>query len=228
MKISIKQIRQLIKEELQQSNLNELSPEFLQRAAEKSKEIPGREVQTTKFQIGSEERRIAEILKNFDSFQNKEINVYFQFEGEYVKELGITKINITKDELLEVNILLKKSNKISKFYKINLNKIKVIYNKEGVEDIKFYDIENNYEINFGIDMAGAQLLTKIVKTYNPESTLTPNTILGEKTKIANKAFEYPSASQKITKVSKPIVPSTEESEGLQEIRKMIRNIIKDI
>jgi len=177
---------------INESQLNELSPELLQRAAEKAKE-QGRDVSAQKFWKASatqlykaaEKDREAN-LEPVKPFKGKTVNFYFNIKD---KGNGIEVPHTIQNIYQDTNDVW-----IVYFYQ-DKNKDILNYRVMGFKmDDGFYTMGTegwagqDYQ-TAGIDQASAQLLVKLAKAVKPDATLTPNNMVnGQPTPIAGKSF----------------------------------------
>jgi hypothetical protein len=195
---------------INESQLNELSPELLQRAGEKAKE-QGRTLQANKFSQAANamQYKAAQIAKDaklepVKPFKDKVLNLYYDVKTDK----GILKA-------IEIPF------KISQIQEDTSGALIVaLYgdNKYGVyagphfyflPDKDHYTLSNNissgnYQI-VGMDQPGAQLMWKLAKAFKPDTQITPNTLIqGAPTPIAGKAFQ-------------PTKPQAESFDQLDEV-----------
>jgi hypothetical protein len=175
-----------------ESQLNELSPELLQRAADKAKE-QGRTVQAGKF-WGAAQTQLYKAaqkdktakLEPVKPFNGKPVNFYFNIKNE---GNGIEVPHTIRDIYEDTNnvwIVVFSQNSIRNIPESRIMGFKM--------DDGFYTMGNdgwggeNYQ-TAGIDQAGAQLLVKLAKTVKPDAGLNPNNMVnGQPTPIAGKSF----------------------------------------
>jgi hypothetical protein len=188
-----------------ESQLNELSPELLQRAGEKAA-AQGRKVQAAKFWGAATGAKLKAAAKDTEAklepvkpFVGKLINFYFN-----IKDKGFASIEVP--------------HKMSNIYEDKNNVWIIVLTQDSNKDIPdnrimgykmdtgFYVMgsENwggpNYQ-TAGIDQPGAQLLVKLAKAVKPDADINPNNIVnGQPTPIAGKAF-VPAAPQQESQLS---------------------------
>jgi len=200
-----------------ESQLNELSPELLQRAGKKAKE-QGRDIQAQKFWNASATQKYKAAAKDTEAklepvkpFKGKTVNFYFNIKN---KGNGIEVPHTIQDIYEDTNDVW-----IVYFYQ---DKNKDISNSRYMGFIMkdgFYAMGDgwggqDYQ-TAGIDQASAQLLVKLAKAVKPDATLTPNNMVnGQPTPIAGKAFTPTKPQQESLNIESAV------NEALAKFRKL--------
>jgi len=183
-----------------ESQLNELSPELLQRAGEKAA-AQGRKVQAAKFWGAAQSAKFKAAQKDKEAklepvkpFMGKTVNFYFNFPNT----MGGVEVPHTIEDIYEdtndvwVIVLNQNSNK-----EIPSTRIMGFRMETG-----FYAMGNEgwggqgYS-TAGIDQPGAQTLVKIAKAVKPDADINPNNLVnGQPTPILGKAFQKATQPQR--------------------------------
>lgn len=181
---------------LNENQLNELSPELLQRAGEKAKE-QGRTLQANKFSQAAQQQvyKAAQIAKDaklepVKPFQGKILNLYYDVKTDkgilQAVEIPFKIAQIQEDTSGALIIGLYGDNK----YGVSSSPyFYFIPDKDHYAMSNNFSVADKYQIR-GMDQAGAQLMWKLAKAFKPDTQVTPNTLIaGAPTPIAGKAFQ---------------------------------------
>ena len=176
--------------------VNELSPELLNRAADKAKS-QGRTLQANKFSNAalSQTYKAAAIEKSakmepMKPFEGKEVNLYYDIKTNQGIKSAVTvphkisNIEIDTNGAMAVYVTQTSNNSIASqkafFFIPEADHYRL--SAQGFT-------HDNFLIR-GLDQAGAQLLWKLAKAFKPDTQVTPNTLVdGAPTPLAGKAFQ---------------------------------------
>lgn len=177
-----------------ESQLNELSPELLQRAADKAKE-QGRTLKANKFSQAANaiKYKAAQIAKDaklepVKPFIGKKFNLYYDVKTDkgIIPAIGILfNIDIIQEDTSGVLIIALSTDTKYDIYKYphfyflpNEDHFTLSSNTSG----------NTYVIR-GMDKAGANMMWKLAKAFKPDTKITPNTLIqGIPTPLAGDSF----------------------------------------
>ena len=178
-----------------EDDLNELSPELLQRAGEKAQQ-QGRTLQANKFNSAASaiKYKAAQIAKDaklepVKPFVGKEFNLYFDVKTDkgIIQALEIPfKIDrIQEDTSGALIVALYGENKYGVY------KYPHFYFLPDKDHFTLSsDISADTYLVRGMDQVGANMMWKLAKAFKPDTQITPNTLIqGAPTPIAGKAFK---------------------------------------
>jgi hypothetical protein len=197
MKTQINEIKrmQVLAGIINESQLNELSPELLQRAGEKAAQ-QGRKLQANKFSAAANaiQYKAAQVAKDaklepVKPFIGKELNLYFDVQTDkgLIPAIGIPfKIQRIEEDTEGALILSLVGENKYEVYKYPY----FFFLPEKDHFTITSDINNpGKHIVQGMDKAGANTLWKLAKAFKPDTQITPNTLIaGQPTPLAGTAF----------------------------------------
>jgi hypothetical protein len=176
--------------------LNELSPELLNRAADKAKS-QGRTLQANKFSNAANQQtyKAAAIEKSakmepMKPFEGKEVNLYYDIKTNQGIKPAVTvphkisNIEIDTNGAMAVYLTQTSNNSIA------TQKAFFFIPEADHYRMSSTGFTHDTFLIRGLDQAGAQLLWKLAKAFKPDTQVTPNTLVdGAPTPLAGKAFQ---------------------------------------